>query len=142
MAANRAGPGIRAVQRLIDNWMAALLLVLIVLAALSGWLAHDMDMDNALHKRSRAGRVTGKSPLASLKELLRPFAINTLCDPFAPAKLGDGFLTAQTIQHDVNLFFRRILPVRCTADIFDSSLESSLSHPRFLSHFHPLRSLR
>ena len=45
------GPlGIRAVQRLINNWMAAALLVLIMLAALSGWFAHDLGMDDDLHE--------------------------------------------------------------------------------------------
>jgi len=42
--------GIRAVQRLINNWMAAALLVMISLAALSGWLAHDIGMEGGLHE--------------------------------------------------------------------------------------------
>jgi hypothetical protein len=42
--------GIRAVQRLINNWMAAALLILITLAALSGWFAHDIGMDDDLHE--------------------------------------------------------------------------------------------
>ncbi len=37
-------------QRLINNWMAAALLVLITLAALSGWFAHDIGMDDDLHE--------------------------------------------------------------------------------------------
>lgn len=42
--------GMRGVQRLINNWMAAALLVLIGLAALSGWLVHDLGIDDDLHE--------------------------------------------------------------------------------------------
>ena len=48
--AGQAPSGIRAVQRLINNWMAAALLVLITLAALSGWFAHDIGMYDDLHE--------------------------------------------------------------------------------------------
>lgn len=42
--------GIRQLQRLLNNWMAAALLVLITIAALSGWFAHDIGMDDDLHE--------------------------------------------------------------------------------------------
>ena len=48
--ADQAPLSVRAVQRLINNWMAAALLVLITLAALSGWFAHDIGMDDDLHE--------------------------------------------------------------------------------------------
>ena len=42
--------GLRAVQRVINNWMAAALLVAIMLAALSGWFVHDLGIDDDFHE--------------------------------------------------------------------------------------------
>ncbi len=54
---------------------------------------------------SRTSRITGKSTFASFKKLLRPLVIDALGNAFAAAKFGDGFFTAQTIQHDADLLF-------------------------------------
>jgi hypothetical protein len=83
---------------------------------------------------SRPSRITGKTTLASLKKLLRPLVIDALGDTFAPAKFDNAFLTTQSVQHDADLLFRRILLTRCTADIFDYFGRTGLACLRFLSH--------
>ncbi|MBL6931707.1 MAG: hypothetical protein ISR45_02075 [Rhodospirillales bacterium] len=42
--------GMKQLQKLLNNWMAAGLLVLITLAALSGWFVHDIGIDDDLHE--------------------------------------------------------------------------------------------
>jgi hypothetical protein len=58
-----------------------------------------------LARGSRTGRITCKPPLASLRKLLRPFIINTLGNTFTPTKFSDGLFTAQSVQHNADLFF-------------------------------------
>jgi hypothetical protein len=48
--ADQGALGMKQLQSLLNNWMAAALLVLITLAALSGWFAHDLGMDDDLHE--------------------------------------------------------------------------------------------
>jgi hypothetical protein len=47
---------------------------------------------NILSRGGRTGRIAGKPTLAGLKELLRPFVIDTLGDALTTAKLGNALL--------------------------------------------------
>jgi hypothetical protein len=62
-----------------------------------------------LTRGSRTSRITGKPPLASFQKLLRPFIIDALGNAFTAAQLGDALLTTQSIQHNADLFFSRVL---------------------------------
>src|SRR6185437_12468015 len=57
-----------------------------------------------------AGRVARQPALAGIEELLRPAVIHRGSDTLAAAELGDILLAAQSLQHDADFLFRRILP--------------------------------
>src|SRR5207344_1150133 len=69
----------------------------------------------------------------------RPAIIDVLDDPLAPAKLGDTLFTAQALQHDAVLVFRREVPPGRTTNALDHLLRRFLRRNGFLSH---LRSLK
>ena len=68
--------------------------------------------------------VTRQALLTGLEELLRPFVVEALRDPLAPAQLGDRILAAQSFKDNADLVFRavalrvwrRISRTCCSAD--------------------------
>ena len=52
-----------------------------------------------------ASCVAGESPLAGLKELLRPAVLHRRGKALAPAEFGDALLPAQPFQYDADLLF-------------------------------------
>ena len=81
-------------------------------------------------------RIAGKAPFPGLEELLGPTVIEAFRDPFAAAKLGYAGFPAQTIEHDADLVFRRIVPPGGTADVLDDLLGRAVWARGFLSHLH------
>lgn len=65
-----------------------------------------------------------------------------LADPLALAQRGNGFLTAQTLQHNADLFFGRILLAGDTADVLDDPFLQLFLNPGFLSHLRSYEGLR
>ena len=65
----------------------------------------------------RPCRIARQPPLAGLEKLLRPTVVQAFRDAFAPAQFGNADFTAQAVEHDADLFFRRILLARCLADV-------------------------
>ena len=51
-------------------------------------------------------------------------------------KLSDGFFTTQSVQHNADLFFGRVLLARCPANVLDCLGGTRLSCLRFLFHLH------
>src|SRR6056297_500251 len=83
-------------------------------------------------------RIAGQPLFARFKELLRPRVVKALADPLAAAQRGDALLTAQTSQHDPDLFISRVLLPGLALDPFDQLVGRVLRCSGFLVH---LRSL-
>jgi hypothetical protein len=83
-----------------------------------------------------ARRVARQTFLASFEELLGPAVVEALCDALSPTQLGNAVFALQTVQHDPDLLFRRVLLAGRSADVFDDFLEMALTSSRFLSHLH------
>ena len=54
------------------------------------------------------------------------------------AQRSDTLLATQTLQHDADLFLRRMMLARPSADIFDDSIGRWLVGSSFPSHLHSL----
>ena len=56
---------------------------------------------------------------------------------FSAAELGDVLLAAQSLQHDADLFFRRIMPAGLTPNVLQNCSAGALSGPDFCFIFAP-----
>jgi len=115
-------------------------------AVFQGQIGHDLLQGGSLTTkvlyfagRRGARRVTGQPALAGLEELLGPAVIHRGGDARAAAELGDILLTPQSLQHDTDLLFRRVLPARLTPNVLQQLFCRRFIRPGFLFH---LRSLR
>src|SRR3954447_11850621 len=88
-------------------------------AVLQGEVGHDFLQGDGFSTKilhlaggRGTGRVACQAALAGLEELLRPAVIHRSRDALAAAQLGDVLITAQALQYDADLLFRRILPAR------------------------------
>ena len=84
-----------------------------------------------------ARRVSRQSTFARFEELLRPAVIHRSSYAFSAAELGDVLLAAQSLQHDADLFFRRIMPAGLTPNVLQTCSAGALSGPDFCFIFAP-----
>src|SRR5450432_4255757 len=113
-------------------------------AVLQGEIGHDLLQSDGLttkilHLARRCGacRVTRQPALAGFQELLRPAVIHRGSDTLTAAELGDILLAAQSLQHDADLLFRRVLPACLAPNVLNTCSAGALSGPDFCFIFAP-----
>jgi hypothetical protein len=85
-------------------------------------LSKDYPMGESIVQALKGGRVPRQALLARIEKLLGPTVIEILIDALATAELCNAVLAAQTIQHDADLLFSRVLLARGAADVFHDLL--------------------
>src|SRR5665213_457158 len=82
----------------------------------------------------RTRRVPRQPTLASFEELLRPDVIEALSNALTPAQFCDAVVSAQPVQHNPDLVFRREVPPCRPANVFQYPFSWRLQTQGFWSH--------
>lgn len=102
------------------------------LLQIAGLAAQVLDLGRG--RRSR--RVARQAFLPGLEELLRAAIIQAPGNAVASVQFGNAVLALQTIQHALDLLFRRMLFASGPTDVFHNLVAVALLGSGFLSHLH------